>query len=295
MPDRLGIGISTFNRCARLEACVSKLQELTSRPFQLVVADDGSSDATAATCAQRNVLCITAPNMGIAWNKNRALFFLHRILECDPIILIEDDCYPNQRGWETEWIEAAKKWGHANFAGSWFREKVLSGEGTVERPFLSPSLSGQCAAFSDRALSVCGYLDSRFKGYGYEHAEHSSRMVRAGFGGEMRITGRGELEPHYYLLASDLTVFSDESYRDEESLAANWTAWERMYGEPIYRFPWRTKDEFRQFRGEMRAAIRRGGFSPAERLKLEMRWLRWRRRPRLDLHKIPFRETLPPR
>jgi GT2 family glycosyltransferase len=259
------------------------------------VADDGSTDDTVATCARRNILCVTGPNMGIAWNKNRALFFLHRILECDPIILIEDDCYPNQHGWEKEWIEGAKRWGHANFGGSWFREKVLSGEGTIENPFVSPSLSGQCAVFSHRALSICGYLDSRFKGYGYEHAEHSSRLVRAGFGGEMRMAERGELEPHYYLLASDLTVFSDESYRDEESMAANWTAWERMHGESIYRFPWRTKDELQQFGREMREAIRRGRFSAAGRLKLEVRWLRWRRRPRLDMHQIPFRETLPPR
>jgi glycosyltransferase involved in cell wall biosynthesis len=295
MPDRLGIGVTTYNRCAKLEACLSRLQEQTARPFHLVVADDGSTDATIATSAQRKIVCVSGPNMGIAWNKNRALFFLHRILKCDAIILIEDDCYPNQRGWETEWIEGARKWGHANFGGDWFREKVVSGTGTVENPFVSPSLSGQCAAFSDRALSVCGYFDPRFKGYGYEHAEHSSRLVRAGFGGEMRMAESGELEPHYYLLAADLTVFSDESYRDEKSIATNWTTWERMYGEPIYRLPWRTKEQFRQFRREMREGIRRGGFSPGRRLQLEARWLRWRRRPRLDLRRVPFRETIPPR
>jgi GT2 family glycosyltransferase len=230
--------------------------------------------------------------MGIAWNKNRALFFLHRILECDVIILIEDDCYPTRPGWEAKWIEAAQKWGHVNFGGDWFRDKVLSGEGSVENPFVSRALSGQCAAFSHSALAVCGYLDSRFKGYGYEHAEHSSRLVRAGFGGEMRMTERGELEPHYYLLASDLAVSSDESYRDEKSLAANWTAWERMYGDPIYRLPWRTGGEFRQFRQEMRAGFRSARFSLPYRLLLETRWARWRRPPGARLHQLRFRETL---
>jgi glycosyltransferase involved in cell wall biosynthesis len=279
MPDRLGIGVTTYNRCAKLDACVSRLQELTAAPFHLVVADDGSTDGTLPFCAQREVVSVTGTNMGIAWNKNRALFFLHRILKCDPIILIEDDCYPNQRGWEMEWIEGARKWGHINFGGGWFREKVLSGDGTVESPFVSPSLSGQCAAFSDRALSVCGYLDSRFTGYGYEHAEHSSRLVRAGFGGEMQEAESGEFEPHYYLLGADLTVQTDESYRDEKSLAANWIAWERMYGDPIYRLPWRTKDEFQQFRREIRGALGRANFSPARRLLLEARWLCRRRRP----------------
>ena len=277
MAPKLGIGVTTFNRCGKLEVCLSRLQELTSHPFQLVVADDGSDDGTLATCAQHRVVTITGPNMGIAWNKNRALFFLHRILECDVVILIEDDCYPNQSGWEADWIEAARKWGHVNFGGGWFREKIVSGEGTVANPFVSASLSGQCAAFSDPALSICGYLDSRFKGYGYEHAEHSARLVRAGYGGEMRMSERGELEPHYYLLAAELTVCTDESYRDEKSLAANWTTWERMYGDPVYRYPWRTKDEFRQFRMEMARARRFANLSMLRRLRLAAQWAGWRR------------------
>jgi hypothetical protein len=202
--------------------------------------------------------------------------FLHRILECDVIILREDDSYPNNLGWQADWIEGAQKWRHVNFGAGWFRERVLSGTGNMGSPFLSASLSGQCAAFSRQALSVCGFMDSRFKSYGYEHAEHSSWLVRAGFGGEMRMTERGELEPHYYLVAADLRVLSDESYRDEESLAANWIAWNKMYGDSIYRHPWRTTEEFRQFREEMKAATRRANFWPARRLILEAKWARWR-------------------
>jgi glycosyltransferase involved in cell wall biosynthesis len=276
MAAKLGIGITTYNRCRKLEMCVDRVQALTSHPFHLVVADDGSTDATASISARQKVHFVTGPNRGIAWNKNRALFFLHQILECDVVILIEDDCYPNHRGWENDWVRAAEKWGHANFGAPWFSDKFLSGAGTLESPFICPSLSGQCAVFGDRALSVCGYLDSRFQSYGYEHAEHSSRLVRAGFGGEMRMTERGELEPHYYLLAADLTVQSDESYRDEESLAANWTTWTRMHGDPMYRYPWRTMDEFRQFRGEMKSASQRANLSLTQRLRLEARWAGWR-------------------
>ena len=214
--------------------------------------------------------------MGIAWNKNRALFFLHQILRCDVIILIEDDTYPNQRAWESNWIQATKKWGHVNYGAGWFRDRVLSGSGTLEDPFVSASLSGQCAAFSGRALSVCGYLDSRFKSYGYEHAEHSARLVRAGFGGEMLPSERGEMDPHYYLLAADLTVLSDESCRNEESLAANWASWTRMHGDPVYRYPWRTKDEFHQFRAEIRAATRLATLPARRKLILESRWCWWR-------------------
>lgn len=276
MRTTLGIGVTTFNRRRKLETCISQLQGLTSQPFKLVVADDGSSDGTLPMCAEQQIACVTGKNMGIAWNKNRALFFLHRILDCDVIILIEDDSWPNNPGWQADWIECAQKWGHINFGGGWFRDRVLSGTGDTNSPFVSASLSGQCVAFSRQALSVCGFMDSRFKSFGYEHAEHSSRLVRAGFGGEMRMTERGEMDPHYYLLAADLTVLSDESYRDEESLASNWIAWTKMYGEPIFRHPWRTTEEFLQFRGEMKAAARSAGFSPARRFILGAKWAGWR-------------------
>jgi hypothetical protein len=90
------------------------------------------------------------------------------------------------------------------------------------------------------------------------------------------MTERGELEPHYYLLAADLTVQSDESYRDEESLAANWATWTRMHGDPVYRYPWTTTEEFRQFRAEMRSAAGRANLSLAQRLRIAARWAGWR-------------------
>lgn len=276
MPIKLGIGVTTYNRCRKLATCISSLQKLTPHPFSLVIADDGSEDETVALCAHQQLVCVTGENRGIAWNKNRALFFLHRILACDVIILIEDDSHPNNVGWQADWVAAAQEWGHVNFAGDWFRGRVLSGTGTLKSPFLSASLSGQCAAFSRQALSVCGFMDSRFKSYGYEHAEHSSRLVRAGFGGEMRMAESGQLEPHYYLLAADLSVSTDESYRNEESLASNWMAWTKMHGDPIYRHPWRTTGEFRQFRREITAAARRANFSPGQRMLLEANWARWR-------------------
>lgn len=104
--------------------------------------------------------------MGIAWNKNRALFFLHQILGCDVVILFEDDCYPNNVDWQSDWVAAAQRWGQINFAGGWFRDQVIEGSGTADHPFLSTSVSGQCTALNREALSACGYLDSRFKSYG---------------------------------------------------------------------------------------------------------------------------------
>ena len=276
MSPKIGIGIATYNRCRSLESCVCALRRLTPEPYSLVVADDGSTDETAAVCAQYRVVRITGKNKGIAWNKNRALFFLHQILECDVVILFEDDCHPNHVDWQSDWVAAAQKWSHINFAGEWFRDRVIEGNGTVEEPFLSTSVSGQCTAVSCAALSGCGYLDSRFKSYGYEHAEHSDRLVRSGFGGEMRMAKRGEIDPHFYLLKADFTTVPNTSHWNDESVASNWATWEKMYGDPPFRYPWRTKDEFREFRKEMRRGAREMGLPIWRRFMLETRWLRWR-------------------
>ena len=96
MAVKLGIGVTTFNRCRKLEICISRLQELNSQPFHLFVADDGSDDGTVSVCTERKVPFVSSPNMGIAWNKNRALFFLHRILECDVSSPLRIDGHANR-------------------------------------------------------------------------------------------------------------------------------------------------------------------------------------------------------
>ena len=106
----------------------------TTIPNEIVVADDGSADATAEVIASFPVKRVMGPNMGVCWNKNRALFALHEVLGCDVVILIEDDTYPNVRGWERNWIEAAQRYGHANLAGEWFKSQFVRGTGTVEDP-----------------------------------------------------------------------------------------------------------------------------------------------------------------
>src|SRR6185312_2852292 len=122
-------------------------------------------------------------NMGIAWNKNRALFLLAQMLGCEVGLLLEDDTHPVCNGWEAEWIEAANRWGHANWAGPGMRAQFLSGSGTAADPIRSRSVTAQCASYTRNALTYGGYFDSRFKGYGHEHVEHTRRLIRVGYGG----------------------------------------------------------------------------------------------------------------
>ena len=126
-PLLLGIGIVTYNRRAVLSETLDRVQQHTKHPRTVVaVADDGSTDGTLDMLRARQVLTVTGRNMSIAWNKNRALFLLSELLRCDVVLLLEDDAYPARDHWETEWIHAAVRWGHANVAVRWIEDTCRS-------------------------------------------------------------------------------------------------------------------------------------------------------------------------
>ena len=56
--------------------------------------------APRTCCGRRMSRVVTGRNMGIAWNKNRALFLLGAIAQCDVVILLEDDSFPTSDGWD---------------------------------------------------------------------------------------------------------------------------------------------------------------------------------------------------
>ena len=252
---RVGIGIITCNRQEVLAETLARVRAHTTSPYQLAVADDGSTDGTADMVRSQSSTLITGRNMGIAWNKNRALFLLSAVEQCDAIVLLEDDSYPTSDGWDREWIEAALRWGHVNLAGSWFADSFLSGAGTVDDPILSTNVSAQCSGFSRTALLYGGYFDSRFRGYGQEHVEHTRRMLRVGYGGSYEEI-EGEVRPIYKLLKSSIQVTNPGSFSDRSDRDRNWLMCRELLFDETHRMPWRDDAELMQFRAEMANALR---------------------------------------
>ena len=257
MALHLGVGIVTFNRKTVLAETLARVQTHTTSPFTLVVADDGSEDGTAKLVRDKNVTLVTGENMGIAWNKNRALFLLADILHCDVVILLEDDSFPVRDGWEAEWVTAAPRWGHANCAGEWFRRDFLKGTGTVDDPILCKSISAQCSAFSREALRYGGYMDSRFVGYGQEHVEHTRRLIRVGYGGSYEDID-GEVRPIYKLIWGGIKVTAPPSFSNRGDEGRNARVCHELIFEQAYRAPWRDDIELGQFRAEMASALPNG-------------------------------------
>jgi glycosyltransferase involved in cell wall biosynthesis len=254
----VGIGIITYNRRDTVRATIERVQALTLEPdAALVVADDGSTDGTPAMLRQMGVPVVTGVNMGIAWNKNRALFLLSQLLGCETVILLEDDTMPASAGWESHWAAAARRWGHVNFAGAWMRQYFLSGSGTADDPVRSHMVTAQCAAYSRDALTYAGYFDPRFSGYGHEHVEHTRRMIRLGYGGSEE-QHDGAPQVVFHLITGDVTVVGSTSHGDAAAAERNLMLARQLMAEQGYRAPWRDDRQLRQFRSEVESSFSGG-------------------------------------
>jgi glycosyltransferase involved in cell wall biosynthesis len=242
----LGIGVITFNRKAVLHDTIGAAIRHTRHAFTLVVADDGSTDGTREAMLSSGISCVSGRNRGIAWNKNRALFWLAHIKKCDVIILLEDDATPQEDGWEKPWIEGAQKYGHLNLAGDWFKNYYVDGSGTVEDPIQCLMVSGQCSCFSREAVLFGGFLDTRFKGFGFEHVEHSLRLMRLGYGGHYE-THR----PIYYLLKARIRVGDAHSYSDTEAIERNRVICDALLQDGSFRAGGHNEEEMKILREEM--------------------------------------------
>ncbi|HBK05520.1 MAG TPA: hypothetical protein DDZ81_06595 [Acetobacteraceae bacterium] len=258
MSFALGIGIVTYNRRQIVSDTIDRVREFTRRPdAAFVVADDGSNDGTLEMLREKQVPVITGINMGIAWNKNRALFLLSQILGCQTVVLLEDDTQPAKSGWESQWISATQRWGHANFAAPWMREHFVSGVGTAEDPVRAKAVTAQCSAYSRDALTYGGYFDPRFRGYGHEHVEHTRRLIRVGYGGTDEMID-GKERVRYFLIGGDLTVVEAKSHLNAAEEQRNLQLARSIMGQQGYRSPWGEDRELRQFRSETESAVSGG-------------------------------------
>ncbi len=272
---RVGIGVVTYNRRERLHHTLGELLRCTCHPCHWVVADDGSTDGSVGMVRSRfpGMTVVTGGNRGVAWNRNRALWWLHVVQRCDVSILIEDDTSPRQIGWEADWIAAAQLHGHINLAGEWFSGGFLRGSGTVADPIASMGVSGQLSAFSREAVDHVGYYDTRYRGYGMGHVEHTFRMIRAGYGGEVVTGNAGDFdawqlrqagatlpsrlpEALFYLLSSPIQVIDDNSCRhtDPDAEHRNIRHFASTVHDQVHRTPWSSDGEMLKFRAEIVAS-----------------------------------------
>ncbi len=240
---KLGIAITTLNRKDMLLNLIKKIRDFAVSDYELVVCDDGSEDGTRTALAAEGIKVIGGTQRGIAWNKNRGIYFLLNVARCDVILLLDDDVIPVSPGWELEWIEAAWRCGHVNFSLLAFRSSVVSGACTGADLGLATTIPGCALAFSRIALAQLGYLDVRFGRYGHEHSDFSFRALRAGFGG-IKIRDVDVNVPYFYVMSGGLEVLPAATSGTQDELEANGRLLGEVANDPIYRHAW-LNDEMR--------------------------------------------------
>ena len=250
---KIGIGIVTFNRLSRLKDVVQKVRDLTTGRYELVVADDGSTDGTQEYLKAEGIRCVFGPNMGVCWNKNRALVALET-LNCDPILLLEDDCYPVEKGWDVYWRMASALWGHVCFAHPKLAPWIISGRGTPDDPIVNQKATAQCAAASAVLLRKVGFYDTRFKGYGVGHAEWTTRAKRAGYGYKSVLLSTGQKARANLYISGGLVADDAPTHKDRENIARNERLFDQLKNEPVYRLPWETIEQKVALQKELRSA-----------------------------------------
>lgn len=181
----MGVAISTYNRAPSLIKLLDTIL-LERGDIPLVVCNDGSADDTIEQCRQRGVHVLGRVNRGIAWNKNRGLYWLFEKTAATSFLLLEDDMLITKTCWYSEWQTAIEQWGHVTWAdGRLLAERPgrhLSGTGASSDPYVLNLLTGQAMGFSREAIRRGGYFNPRFRGYGFEHIDLTRRLNGLGYG-----------------------------------------------------------------------------------------------------------------
>jgi len=231
-----------------LAECLASIRRYTKAPHRVIVADDGSSDGTASFCRDLGVAVVTGPNAGVCWNKNRALYTVRAIFGCDPVFLLEDDCWPSTAGWEAAWCTAVAKFHHVGYAlPAWRGRWRVGGDGSPEDPYRTREMTGQCTVTTGKALDEVGYLSSAFLGYGWGHVEWTERFAKAGF------VDRKQLP----CLRSGLALQRTKTYRNGGDVRRNRDTLFKLRKAPaeLPVLPWTSLEEQMRFMHEVKSSL----------------------------------------
>ena len=89
MPTSVGVVVPTFNRAHTLGRALDSVLAQTLRPSQIIVVDDGSTDATAELLAKYRdvVICLRQENRGVSAARNLGI----RHCEADWVAFLDSD------------------------------------------------------------------------------------------------------------------------------------------------------------------------------------------------------------
>lgn len=178
-----GVAICHYNRLDMLPDIVEAVKKTTPSGTKIIVCDDGSDRPIDA----KDVILIKGPNLGVAANKNRALWALQ---DYHYIAILEDDIMPKEGGWFEDYEKASQLADCHHFCRVQDKEvdetipafSAFLGEHGLS-PIYGPSPRGDFTFLTSKVVRNIGAFNPRFRGAGYAHGEWSERVARAGLVG----------------------------------------------------------------------------------------------------------------
>lgn len=180
-----GVAICTYNRGNKIGELIESVKDTVPSDTRVVVCDDGSIDMTSEqVMSRRDIIYVRGPNLGVAANKNRALWTLQ---DCAYICILEDDLFPTQPGWFEVYQGMIDNTGIHHFCR--VQDKLV--DETVPEfteyldefgytPIYGPSPRGDFTFISNEVIRKVGGFHPDFIGAGYAHGEWSGRVAKAG-------------------------------------------------------------------------------------------------------------------
>ena len=88
---RISVLVCTYNGARTIRDCLDALEQLDYPDYEVIVVDDGSTDATAAIAREYDCLLIQTENRGLACARNTGL----QTATGEIVAYIDDDAYPD--------------------------------------------------------------------------------------------------------------------------------------------------------------------------------------------------------
>ncbi len=186
MTFKIGVGVTSYRRAeAATEICGRIIHELQSNNdhdcHTACSLDD--DDAAGYEAVSRDFGLISAPNGGVAANKNRLLRHFSA-LDCDVVFLIEDDLAILGTGWIKMYVDALTQtgWGHLTWLSPDYRKPLTEAVKLKEMTIglYGHEVNGVFMVMTRECIRRVGAFDEGFGRYGAEHMDYSRRCFHAG-------------------------------------------------------------------------------------------------------------------
>ena len=167
---RISVVVCSYNGARTIRDCLEALQQLDYSNYEVIVVNDGSTDATESIAKEYPFRVISTPNRGLSHARNTGL----KLATGDIVAYTDDDAYPDPH-WLSYLADMFLTTSHAGIGGpniapandGWIAECVANAPGGPIHVLLDDQtaehIPGCNMAFRKECLEAIGGFDPQFR------------------------------------------------------------------------------------------------------------------------------------